>query len=139
MQEVLLTQALGYALCALCAPALLTASQKCPCKQTFLLHGIIRYRKSGGTYAYLHIHTGRKIRLGGEAKADDTAREGCYRQGDFCKHLLERLRSRWSVKPKKNTTYGCVAVAYPMFDSKLVKRYNIITTKEEDELCLTST
>ena len=25
-------------------PALLMASQKCPCKQTFLLHGIIRYR-----------------------------------------------------------------------------------------------
>ncbi len=26
--------------------------------------GIIRYRNSGGNYAYLYIHTGRKIRLG---------------------------------------------------------------------------
>ena len=57
-------KSLGYALCAPCAPALLTASQKCPCKQTFLLHGIIRYRNSGGKYAYLHIHIKRKIRLG---------------------------------------------------------------------------
>ena len=26
-------------------------------------YGIIRYRKSGGNYAYLHIHIKRKIRL----------------------------------------------------------------------------
>ena len=39
---------MGFALCALCAHALLTASQKCPCKQAFLLHGIMAHLRQKG-------------------------------------------------------------------------------------------
>ena len=43
--ESLARKSLGFALCVLCTPVLLTASQKCPCKQAFLLHGIILKKK----------------------------------------------------------------------------------------------
>ena len=44
-----------------------------------------------GRNVNLYIYIKRKIWFSRKAKANDTAWEGCYRQGDFSKHLLKWL------------------------------------------------
>ena len=54
------------------------------CESSLLLGWCIKY-------AYPHIYIKRKIRLAWKAKADNTARERCYRQGEFGEYLFERF------------------------------------------------
>ena len=77
-------------------------------------YGIIRYRKSGGNYAYLHIHIKRKIRLGREAQADNTAREGRDCQGDLGEYLLERLAHQARQRAKGGVVHQLGGAMIPV-------------------------
>ena len=62
-------------------------------------------------YVNLHIHTGRKIRLGGEAQACYTAREGCDCQGDACEHTYPLSKIDEAYELFENKRDGVIKVA----------------------------